>query len=70
MSANEIPAEDWRVIATGVNDPDELARLRLAYTLGGYRGKRLVLEAIGPITMPDIAPIAVLVPEAEGKEVG
>lgn len=64
----DIPADEWRLITAGVSDPDELARLRFAYTVGAYRGKWLVLDAIGQVTMPDNAPIAVLVPDAEVAE--
>lgn len=59
----EIPPDDWAVITAGVTDPAEQARLRFAYTAGAYRGKWLVLDAIGQLTMPDAAPIAVLVPD-------
>jgi hypothetical protein len=56
MSTDEIPELDWRFITAGVTDPDELQRLRRAYTAGAYRQKQLDLEALSGVRAPHTAP--------------
>lgn len=62
---SDIPDEDWRYITAGVRDPEVLALVRRAYTAGGWRMKFWIQEATSQVTMPKIAPIAVLMSEDE-----